>query len=117
LYLKFFIVKFFIVKYLHLTDPSPLKGVQTVANHKSALKRTRQNDDRRARNKTTRTKVKNAVKQVRLAIAENAADTAAASLKTASSVIDKASKKGVIHKNTAARKIARLAKSVNAVKP
>jgi small subunit ribosomal protein S20 len=88
-----------------------------VANHKSALKRARQNDDRRARNKTTRTKVKHAVKQVRVAIAENAADTIAASLNTAASVIDKASKKGVIHRNTAARKIARLAKRVNAVKP
>lgn len=88
-----------------------------MANHKSAFKRARQNEDRRARNKITRTKVKNAVKQVRLAIGQNAADSAAENFQSAASVIDKAAKKGVIHRNTAARKIARLAKRVNAVKP
>jgi small subunit ribosomal protein S20 len=86
-----------------------------VANHKSALKRARQNTIRRMRNKTQRTRVKTVVKAVRQAVAESKADTAQ-QLNTAKSVIAKAAKKGVIHRNTAARKISRMAKLVNSLK-
>jgi small subunit ribosomal protein S20 len=85
-----------------------------LANHKSALKRARQNDSRRLRNKSTRTRVKNLVKEVRQAVAGQSGADAAAELNIAKSAIDKAAKKGVIHRNTAARKISRLTKQVNA---
>jgi len=84
-----------------------------VANHKSALKRAKQNDIRRLRNKAVKTKVKNAVKGVRLAGDEQTGDQMVANLNRAKSVIDVAAKKGVIHRNTAARKISRLAKLAN----
>jgi small subunit ribosomal protein S20 len=86
-----------------------------VANHKSALKRAGQNERRRMRNKAVKTTVKNQVKGVRLAAAEGNAADAAANLKRAMSSVDKAAKKGVLHKRTAARKISRLAKLVNGV--
>ncbi|MFO7964662.1 MAG: 30S ribosomal protein S20 [Desulfobacterales bacterium] len=84
-----------------------------MANHKSALKRSRQNEIRRMRNKAVRTNMKSAVKNVRLSISENAPEAASKKLDTAASVITKAAKKGVIHKKTAARKISRLAKNIN----
>ena len=84
-----------------------------MANHKSALKRAKQNTIRRLRNKTVKTRVKNVVKDVRLAVGEAAGDQAVSSLSQAKSVIDTAAKKGVIHPNTAARKISRLSKLVN----
>jgi small subunit ribosomal protein S20 len=83
-----------------------------VANHKSALKRAGQNERRRLRNKAAQTRVKNVVKAVRAAVdsGENAVDQ----LNAAKSAIDKAAKKGVLHKKTASRKISRLAKGINA---
>ena len=84
-----------------------------MANHPSALKRSRQNLKRRFRNKSVKTRVKRLTKQVRLAVNENSAEAAGAQLNTAKSVIDNASKKGVIHRKTAARKISRLSKFVN----
>jgi small subunit ribosomal protein S20 len=84
-----------------------------LANHKSALKRVRQNAIRRERNRIARTRIKNAVKQVRGSVSENMADAAAGQLDQAKSVIAKAAKKGVIHEKTAARKISRLTKLVN----
>ena len=83
-----------------------------MANHKSALKRARQNKIRQMRNKTYKTRIKNIVKAVRAAASENSSETALTDLNTAKSIIDKASKKGIIHKNTAARKISRLSKLV-----
>ncbi|WP_373501123.1 30S ribosomal protein S20 [Desulfococcus sp.] len=84
-----------------------------MANHKSALKRVRQSAMRRERNRIVKTQVKNAVKQVRSAVSEKAADGLSGQLSRAKSVIAKAAKKGVIHKKTAARKISRLARLVN----
>jgi small subunit ribosomal protein S20 len=84
-----------------------------LANHKSALKRARQNEDRRLRNKSTKTRIKNVVKIVRQATAGQIETDAPSELNKAKSVIDKAAKKGVIHRNTAARKISRLTKQVN----
>lgn len=84
-----------------------------MANHKSALKRAGQNERRRLRNKTVQTRVKNVVKDVRLAVAQGG-DKTVEQLNVAQSVIDKAAKKGVLHKKTASRKVSRLAKQVNA---
>jgi small subunit ribosomal protein S20 len=81
-----------------------------LANHKSALKRAGQNENRRMRNRSVKTRVKTVVKEVRQAVANNADDGAKAQLITAQSAIDKAAKKGVLHKRTAARKVSRLAK-------
>lgn len=86
-----------------------------MANHKSALKRARQNNVRRLRNKSIRTRVKSAVKDVREAVAENLQDKIEQELNLAKSVIDKAAKKGTLHKKTAARKISRLSKLVNSI--
>ena len=86
-----------------------------MANHKSALKRTRQNEKKRLRNKSTKTRVKNVEKNVRLAVNENSKETALNQLNAAQSAIDKAAKKGVIHKNTASRKLSRLSRQVNAI--
>ena len=84
-----------------------------MANHKSALKRAGQNERRRLRNKAVQTRVKNIVKTVRAAVAQDA-DNADGQLSAAKSVIDKAAKKGVLHKRTASRKVSRLSKQVNA---
>lgn len=84
-----------------------------MATHKSALKRARQSRIRRLRNLGYRTKAKKAVKEVRNAVANNSADEARESLIRAVSIIQKTASKGVMHKNTASRKISRLARQVN----
>ena len=84
-----------------------------MANHKSALKRARQNETRRLRNKAVKTRVKSIVKQVRLSATETAGAKNQLTLTAAQSAIDKAAKKGVVHKKTAARKISRLTKLAN----
>jgi small subunit ribosomal protein S20 len=86
-----------------------------LANHKSAFKRARQSEVRRIRNKSTKTRMKNIVKDVRLAVSEKSKESALTKLDTAKSIIDNAEKKGVIHKKTASRKISRLSKIVNAI--
>ena len=86
-----------------------------MANHKSALKRARQNEIRRLRNKSAKTRVKNIVKDLRLAVSEKTNETALEKLNTAKSIIDKAAKKGVIHERTASRKISRLSKLINTI--
>jgi small subunit ribosomal protein S20 len=84
-----------------------------LANHPSALKRARQNETRRVRNRMIKTQVKNVVKTVRQAVETHAAEAATTTLDKAKSMIAKAAKKGVIHKKNASRKISRLAKLAN----
>jgi small subunit ribosomal protein S20 len=84
-----------------------------LANHKSAIKRARQNELRRLRNKSVKTRIKSIVKDVRSSMGETSAQDMTVKLNTAQSAIDKASKKGVLHKRTAARKISRLTKLAN----
>jgi small subunit ribosomal protein S20 len=84
-----------------------------LANHKSALKRHRQSLENRERNRSNRTRMKTAVKAAIEAVETKDAN-AAAVLSTAVSVVAKSASKGLIHKNTAARKISRLTKRVNA---
>lgn len=86
-----------------------------MANHKSALKRARQNDVKRMRNKVVSTGTKSVIKKVRAAVKENSAEKAMTELNEAKSVIDRAAKKGVIHKRNAARKISRLSRIVNSI--
>lgn len=82
-----------------------------MANHKSAIKRNAQSLRRRMRNRAVKTRVKKSIKAVGKAH-QNGEDVKTR-LMEAQSVIDKAAKKGVIHKRTAARKISRLAKRAN----
>ncbi len=84
-----------------------------MANHKSAVKRHTQSIKNRERNRSNRTRMKTAVKSVLEAV-ENKDVNAAATLSSAVSVVAKSASKGLIHKNTAARKISRLTKRVNA---
>jgi small subunit ribosomal protein S20 len=82
-----------------------------VANIKSAKKRNRQNIIRRARNRVVRTRMRNAVKEALSAI--ESGSNQEESLKKAHSVFDRAASKGIIHRNTASRKAARLARRMN----
>lgn len=83
-----------------------------MANHKSAEKRARQALKRNSRNRIMKTKVKNAVKKV--LDVDGSTENPALVLNAAQSVIDKAAKKGTLHKRTAARKISKLTKTFNA---
>ena len=84
-----------------------------MANIKSAKKRILVNETKAARNKAIRSKVKTACKKVEAAVTAKDKAAAQANLLAATSEIDKACTKGVYHKNTASRKISRLAKTVN----
>jgi small subunit ribosomal protein S20 len=83
-----------------------------LANHKSAIKRIRQNEKRSARNKTKRSQTKHVVKDVLLAVEEKNTDEAQNFLKKASTIIAKNASKGLMHKRAASRKISGLAKKV-----
>ena len=86
-----------------------------MANHKSAIKRARQNEVRRLRNKSVKTKVKNVTKDLRLSVNETSKEETLKKLDMAKSSIDRAAQKGVIHKKTASRKISRLSKLANSI--
>jgi small subunit ribosomal protein S20 len=88
-----------------------------LANTRSAEKRNRQSQKRRARNQGVRTRVKSAVKKVRETLERGELAAAEEAFKVAARVIDQASSKGVVHRNTASRKIARLAKAVAKAAP
>jgi len=84
-----------------------------LANIKSAKKRVLTSKVRQERNKAIKSSVKTAIKKVDAAVNAADKDAAAKELLNATSIIDKAAKKGVLHKNNASRKVARLAKMVN----
>ncbi len=86
-----------------------------MAQHASALKRHRQSEKRRVRNKALKTQLRHAVRTVRASVDEKNATQAATTLATASRALAKAATKGVVHPNAAARKIARLSRAVNAL--
>ena len=81
-------------------------------NTKSAAKAMRQAARRKTYNTVTKNKFKTAVKTTKKAITAGTKDVAVESLKAAMTALDKAAKKGVIHKNTASRKKSRLAKAI-----
>lgn len=84
-----------------------------MANIKSAKKRILVSQKRADRNKSIRSKVKTVIKKVEVAIEANDKAAATEALKVAVSEIDKAAKKGIYHKNNAARKVSRLTLAVN----
>ena len=77
-------------------------------NHKSAEKRVRQNEKRRAVNRSNRSDLRTQIKKLRTALAANDAGQSRELLTPTVSLIDKAVNKGVLHKNTAARYKSRL---------
>lgn len=84
-----------------------------MANIKSAKKRILVNRTKADRNKAIKSGVKTAVKKVNAAVAANDKEAAKSALLAATATIDKAASKGVFHKNTASRKVSRLAQAVN----
>ncbi len=87
-----------------------------MANHASAKKRVRQTIKRTARNRHIRTNVRTSVKRVRAAIETGDASAAKKALFDAVSSIDGAVSKGIYHRKTGSRYIARLTHQVNALK-
>ncbi len=85
-------------------------------NNKSAEKRMRQEQKRRAHNRSVKSIVKTQVTKARQAITVTSvsAEDAEAAVRAAVSELDRAAKKGVIHKNNAARRKSRLMKQLNA---
>lgn len=85
-----------------------------MANTKSAEKRNRQAQKRRARNTNVRTGVKGALKKAREAISNKDSAKTGDALKDAIRTLSKAASKGVLHKRNASRRIARLTKAAKA---
>jgi small subunit ribosomal protein S20 len=86
-----------------------------VANIKSQIKRIRTNEKARLRNKAVKSELKTFIRRVREAVAGGDKETATAALVVASTKLDKAVSKGVIHANQAANKKSALAKAVNSI--
>ena len=86
-----------------------------MATHPSAIKRAKQNKKRRARNTHVVTTVRHQIKEVRLALEKKDAEGAQKALKKAVPLIQRARSKGVFHGNTAARKVSKLTREVNAL--
>ena len=82
-----------------------------MANIKSQIKRNRQNEKRRLRNKAVRSELKTRTKRA-LTAAESGAETSLDELRTAVKRIDKAAAKGIIHKNQAANRKSRLMRRI-----
>jgi len=82
-------------------------------NHKSAEKRVRQSERRRAINRSNRARLRTSIKDLRAALGKGNAKETVAMLPKTVSEIDKAVQKGVLHRNAAARQKSRLTARVN----
>ena len=92
-----------------------MRRTHYMANHKSSLKRIRQTLVRAERNRFYRTRLKNIVKDVRSAVEAGNKEEATAAFKVANKQLHKFVSKGILKKETAARKVSRLNKAVNAL--
>jgi small subunit ribosomal protein S20 len=81
-----------------------------VANIKSQIKRNKQNEKHRQRNKAVKTSLKSSVRKFREAADAGDLDAATSAMRTACRNLDKAASKGVIHKNQAANRKSAIAK-------
>jgi small subunit ribosomal protein S20 len=86
-----------------------------VANIKSQIKRNRQNEKRRLRNKSVKSSLKTAIRHFNEAVKAGDAEAAETLLRAASRKLDKAASKGVIHKNQAANRKSAIANRATAV--
>ena len=84
-----------------------------MANHKSAIKQARRNEARRLRNRWWRARLRTALKQYRSAIEAGEKEQASSLLTETLGLVDKTSRAGVIHDNTAARYKSRLQMAFN----
>jgi small subunit ribosomal protein S20 len=87
-------------------------GGNKLANIKSAIKRNKQNEKKRIRNRVYRGVARTYIARARTAIEGKDADAAKAATMEAIAALDKAAQKGVIHKNNAARRKSRLMKKL-----
>ncbi len=85
-----------------------------MANIKSQIKRNRQNEAQRQRNKSGRSALKTKIKRFEEAVAAGDADAAREQYRETARALDKAVSSGIIHKNKAANKKSRLAKRLDA---
>lgn len=92
-----------------------MKDTVNVANIKSQIKRIGTNNKANERNKAVKSEVKTAVRAARTAIVAGDKEKATAALVLASTKLDKAVSKGVLHKNNAANRKSAIAKSVAAL--
>jgi small subunit ribosomal protein S20 len=86
-----------------------------VANIKSQIKRVKTNEKRRQRNKSVKSAVRTAVRKFREAAETGDTERATELQRAASKALDKATSKGVIHRNQAANRKSAMAKRVNAL--
>jgi small subunit ribosomal protein S20 len=84
-----------------------------MANHKSAWKRKRQNEKKRAQNRTVRGNMRTQVKKARAEIQAGGASNTEGEVKKAIQALANAGRRGILHKKTAARRISRLMKAAN----
>lgn len=83
--------------------------------HPSAIKRNRQNEKRRVRNRAVRSELRGKVRVARETIAAGDPAAAQTELRTVVRELDRAVSKGVLHRNAASRRISRLSKQVSAL--
>jgi small subunit ribosomal protein S20 len=81
-------------------------------NIKQQVKRMRKSEDQRQRNRSTKSALKTRIKKFEGALEAGEKETAAAEFKLVARDLDKAASKGVIHKNKAANKKSRMARSL-----
>lgn len=86
-----------------------------MANIKSQIKRIRQNEKRRLRNRYFKGRARSFVKKARLSIQRASLEEAIQATRLAVSALDKAAEKGILHKNNAARRKSRLMKRLAAL--
>ena len=86
-----------------------------MANIKSQIKRNRQNEKARLRNKSVKSSLKTAIRKFNEAVATGDAESADALLRDASRKLDKAASKGVIHKNQAANRKSAISKRLESL--
>lgn len=87
-----------------------------MANHKSAIKSIRKTERRTEINKNRTSRVRTFIRKVEEAIAAGVHDSAQTALRLAEKEIMRGVNKGVIHQNTASRKVSRLSKRVKSLK-
>ena len=86
-----------------------------MANIKSQIKRNKQNEKRRLRNKAVKSSLKTAIRKFNVATAAGDTELANSLLRDASRKLDKAVSKGVIHRNQAANRKSAIAKRVSSI--
>ena len=86
-----------------------------MAIHKSAIKRSKQNEQNRQRNTAVKSEVKTAVKSVLTAVEAKDKEASKTTLAQSIPLLAKAAAKGIFHKKTISRKISRLTRKANAI--